>query len=692
MGVFAGVFEQHGLSASENSSFIDCGRLEAILWDIFFVAKAEIQAINGKQFDQQLATELSLNLILNTFDIKRKGKLRVIDIKVVFAILSCGSRDPAMFIRQQNGRERWAQSRIMECYRYIFFQIYDANSKMADRSSLSNLFITLATFVGIFLKEWRSFGLQFVPSTLYSCLQEGNELAVGEEDFLKWLNSGPRLLVWFTTLHRMMTAESVKHDGIRCTLCKTSPIAGLRFRCLSCFMHDQCQECFLQGKTNGRHKLSHPMYEYCLPTTGKEERQALIKTLKNRVKSGFTNVNSLKEKQEGSIWERRSVAFVENEPNPEADKNMGETHLLIQEMELAEDTDDMENRSDSGNGSVEIPCPPKYPKEELSSIIGHLEEGHRDLGEQIEGLCMREKALKGGNKFLGMCMGGEIEDSMAGDYVRRQLQGTREQLEEQVARLKALQECLQKIQPTLSTAVNQHQAPPHLQSTPMPRNNRVISLAHGLPRLEDFSPIFARGGNEEVRASADRSESIGAILSKCKSEVQDPSAVELEVSTPFSPSIATLTEVSPNDLSTVLMARWRGGMKGFVGSSQVNPLHFPSSSILSSPRHTCSSTRSSKRQGKPVEELPESIVEIQRDLDWVLGELDAMLVSHCADQSSTSSSGVTSVTEEASDCQENQNLCSAATQLEELLADLIRVVERQKQNGIDSSDGECGAS
>ncbi|XP_071445283.1 dystrophin-like [Hetaerina americana] len=654
--------------------------------------------MNGKQFDQNVATELALNLILNTFDLKRKGCVKVMEVKVLMAILSCGLTDSAIFVHRPKGREKWAQDKLMECYRFLFLQVSGGNGGIANRSRLSSLFYALSTFIGVFLKESRAFGLQFVPGTLYSCMEQGVDQGVSEEEFLKWLDSGPRLFIWLTTLHRMMAAESVKHHGVRCILCKASPIVGLRFRCLSCLMHDQCQDCFLHGKTNGKHKLVHPMYEYCLPTTSREDRQAFVKTLKNKVKSSRFRI--ARSKHDGSILERRSVTYVDNEQiggtDADAEDCVGETQLLLQELEMTPgETKGDFNRKCNVAIRNALPLPPRYPREELSSIIGHLEEGHRDLGEQIEGLWLRGGRGSGnaagllGMLCLGSSEGREGEDGSE-EMVCMQLQGTRVQLEEQVKRLKALQECLQKIQPSLSTAPGRGHC--HLESTPMPTNNRAYSIARPLPKLDDLSPILAqRSGAKTPSVQVSSEESVGVILSDVKGESNSPSDVELDGENGFLPgaSVSVLTEVFPHDLSTVLMARWRGGMRGFVGSTQVASPTFPSSSILPSPAHPCHFYRRNPRKQKAVaEEMPSPLVEIQRDLDWVLGELDAMILSQISDHSMNSSSESSSRHDEPGELLENQKICRAATQLEDLLAGLIQVVERQKksENGLASPD------
>jgi hypothetical protein len=52
--------------------------------------------------------------------------------------------------------------------------------------------------------------------------------------------------------------------NIKCSSCKTTPIRGPRYSCLKCTGYNQCQICFLYGKKSNKHKLKHPVREYCI--------------------------------------------------------------------------------------------------------------------------------------------------------------------------------------------------------------------------------------------------------------------------------------------------------------------------------------------------------------------------------------------------------------------------------------------
>ena len=56
----------------------------------------------------------------------------------------------------------------------------------------------------------------------------GGGLLVDCTDFVRWLKQEPQCLVWLPVLHRLASAETAKHSGVKCKVCKVSPIVGFR--------------------------------------------------------------------------------------------------------------------------------------------------------------------------------------------------------------------------------------------------------------------------------------------------------------------------------------------------------------------------------------------------------------------------------------------------------------------------------
>lgn len=257
MGLVVGVLDQHRLRAPENGVILEVPELEAVLADMFFASRRE----NMSDDDVDLNSELLLNFLLNAFDDKRKTGLTVLQVKVALIVLSCG--------------------RLQDKHQYLFHQVADHNNCISRRK-LEALLRSLA-LIAEYLSEGQSFGPALVPATVDSCFQlSQGTLGVTEDGYMSWLLHEPQLLVWLSTFYRMRSAELVWHN-VKCAVCKAQPIRGLRYRCLRCMGYEQCQTCFLTGKTNRKHKLSHPMQEYVGQTSSMEATRAFLMVLKNKV-------------------------------------------------------------------------------------------------------------------------------------------------------------------------------------------------------------------------------------------------------------------------------------------------------------------------------------------------------------------------------------------------------------------------
>lgn len=141
-----------------------------------------------------------------------------------------------------------------------------------------------------FLGEAAYFGGSNIEPSVRSCFtpsNSGNKKAglkseIESSDFLSWLQLEPQSLVWLPVMHRLIASDSVIHQ-VKCNICKTFPIHGLRYRCLRCFNFDCCQTCFLTDRISSKHNSSHPMQEYCLPTSSSKDLSDFSRILRNKL-------------------------------------------------------------------------------------------------------------------------------------------------------------------------------------------------------------------------------------------------------------------------------------------------------------------------------------------------------------------------------------------------------------------------
>ncbi|KAK6643674.1 hypothetical protein RUM43_005184 [Polyplax serrata] len=239
----------------ENSVTLNKNELESIVSDIYFVLKKEA----GFEIINSLFYQLVIDILLSIYDQKEKNVISVLSCKIFFVII--------------------CQDKPRDKYHYLFQQIADHNN-CVSRKRLHTLLKNIVSVIE-FIGEGHSFGTGLIAGTIESCFEANNGvLGVTESSFIIWLMQDPQLLVWLSTLYRIQISETVSHDA-KCATCKMYPIIGMRYHCLRCLSYDVCQICFFTGMSNKRHKLKHPVQEYCYPMTTSQSTKAFLLTLRN---------------------------------------------------------------------------------------------------------------------------------------------------------------------------------------------------------------------------------------------------------------------------------------------------------------------------------------------------------------------------------------------------------------------------
>ncbi|CAL4198478.1 unnamed protein product, partial [Meganyctiphanes norvegica] len=374
----ASAFDSAGLRVGENSDLVGIKQIEAVVNQVLRTSHKH------RPVDTNLATELTINLILNVLDEARSGVVQVLGCKVIMVVLCSG--------------------RLQEKYRYLFTQLADHNN-CCTRRRLAMLLRELARIPEL-LSEKPSFGISFVSAAVDSCFKDIiGDVGVTEEVLLSWLLQEPQTLVWWTTLYRLTAAELVCHD-VKCGVCKQRPIIGLRYQCLRCIGYNLCQDCFLHARISRKHKLTHPIQEYCHETSGKEWRKAVMKIMKHRLRrtdgnkqrylaiptNGGPNLTSLLYDGGGNGspgWSGSSG----DDDTEEEEELMSRTILHPDDDNDEGDGVEKPGEDDNSNGAkakssqqhcAEPTIIRTSPRHQIHSVIMHLEEGHRQLEEAAD--------------------------------------------------------------------------------------------------------------------------------------------------------------------------------------------------------------------------------------------------------------------------------------------------------------------
>ncbi|XP_028414557.1 dystrophin-like isoform X10 [Dendronephthya gigantea] len=249
--------ERHNMHGS-HEDIIGVSEMVKVLTFIF----DKLDMKEKEAIDIPLSIDLSLNWLLNVYDSGRIGKIRELSFKVGLISMSQGPLD--------------------EKYRYLFSLVSDSSNHVSPKKL--GLLLHDQLQIPKQLGEAAAFGGSNIEPSVRSCFERAKKPdSITCQQFLDWLEKEPQSVIWIPTLHRLASAESVKHES-KCQICKEYPIVGLRFRCLKCFNYDVCQSCFFSGRTSRNHYVTHPMHQYCLSTTGPEDVKDFFKVVKNKVK------------------------------------------------------------------------------------------------------------------------------------------------------------------------------------------------------------------------------------------------------------------------------------------------------------------------------------------------------------------------------------------------------------------------
>uniref|UniRef100_A0A8C8U3C4 Dystrotelin n=1 Tax=Peromyscus maniculatus bairdii TaxID=230844 RepID=A0A8C8U3C4_PERMB len=209
------------------------------------------------------APELTLSLLAAMYDSTGSGILKLRPVAAALVALSGDSP--------------------LTKYR-AFFQLYAENNRRGDdsrarmtrrvlRALLTDL-QQIPTVVG------ESCALCPVESAIHSCFRGVLSSGIKEEKFLSWVQSEPLILLWLPTCYRLSASGTVTHP-VRCSICGTFPIIGLRYCCLKCLNFDICQLCFVSGLHSKSHQKSHTMMEDWVQISAKENTKLLLRSLRN---------------------------------------------------------------------------------------------------------------------------------------------------------------------------------------------------------------------------------------------------------------------------------------------------------------------------------------------------------------------------------------------------------------------------
>lgn len=284
--VINGVYEQH---KGKNLNLIDKVVLDDIISDIYFAVQKEHSDLT---FDGEIVSNVLVQLLGQIFSKYTNKQINLRSALTVIACLSCDR------LRVRLG---------------YMFQLNCLNNEFGLTKECFRNFLRDLSLLLNFLSEISVFESSSINSIIDNCFQNlNNPNCMTEAEFMQWFMTEPPVLEWLQILYRIKMAENVNHE-VNCKVCKL-PVKGLRYFCLKCVNYNQCQNCFLIGATNKKHKLKHAMQEYCWLETPQQLYTQYLKSYLGRI-FGLTSkirylpvempMDVIKTKQ-SAIWTKES--------------------------------------------------------------------------------------------------------------------------------------------------------------------------------------------------------------------------------------------------------------------------------------------------------------------------------------------------------------------------------------------------
>ncbi|UYV75512.1 hypothetical protein LAZ67_13000441 [Cordylochernes scorpioides] len=394
-------FDSHGLRG-QNDKLISAPEMIACLSAVYEGISSSDNNSGTPHLNIPLSIDLCLNWLLNLYDTAtRTGYIRILSFKVGVILLCRGT--------------------LEDKFRYLFRLIADIHGS-ADERKLG-LLLHDCVQIPRLLGEIAAFGGSNIEPSVRSCFEKsvnGVQKEIQVNHFLAWLHQEPQSLVWLPVLHRLVAAETAKHQA-KCNVCKMYPMLGFRYRCLKCFNIDLCQNCFFSGRKVKNHKLSHPMQEYCTAlvwcveqTTSGEDVRDFTRIMRNKLKSkryfkkhprlGYLPVQTV---LEGDDLESPAPSPLLHGSSQDMHSRLELYANRLAEVELRGHTNSTPDSEDehqliaqycqtlsSGELPMSVPRSPAQlmaaidldQREELEAMIHELEEENRNLQDEYERL------------------------------------------------------------------------------------------------------------------------------------------------------------------------------------------------------------------------------------------------------------------------------------------------------------------
>nr|XP_014085389.1 dystrophin isoform X1 [Bactrocera oleae] len=190
------------------------------------------------------ATSVLATFFWNLFDPNRRHSISVLEIKVMFLLLS-----------KHIGLLDWSE----EFYKLL----HDPKTKCVSKKNFEYL-VNILTKTFSYIGEELAYGSQNKTIIMEQCFGKSlNSYGLTELQFKNlWNDNRTRLCIFvnlISLIKRMQDTEKITHNK-NCAACNIQ-IIGIRFKCRSCHDLSLCLSCFAKGYIKGKHEARHRLTE-----------------------------------------------------------------------------------------------------------------------------------------------------------------------------------------------------------------------------------------------------------------------------------------------------------------------------------------------------------------------------------------------------------------------------------------------
>ncbi|XP_050329876.1 dystrophin isoform X2 [Bactrocera neohumeralis] len=217
-------------------------QLTTFIHDLYYACETLGHFNKSTTYRIEKATSVLATFFWNLFDPNRRHSISVLEIKVMFLLLS-----------KHIGLLDWSEE--------FYNLLHDPKTKCVSKKNFEYL-LNILTKMFSYIGEELAYGSQNKTIIMEQCFEK-NSYGLTEVQFKNlWHDNRTKFSIFanlISLIKRMQDTEKITHNK-NCAACNIQ-IIGIRFKCRSCHDLSLCLSCFAKGYVKGKHNVGHRLTE-----------------------------------------------------------------------------------------------------------------------------------------------------------------------------------------------------------------------------------------------------------------------------------------------------------------------------------------------------------------------------------------------------------------------------------------------